>query len=110
MRNVVRSSDIVVVGAGVIGAAVAYELTRRGASVSIVDARVPGAGATQASGGMLAPYTEAAEGGPLLTLGARSRSLFRSLVENVQADSGIAKLSLIADLVGINDHTCDASV
>ena len=89
MRNVVRSSDIVVVGAGVVGAAVAYELTRRGASVSIVDARAPGAGATQASGGMLAPYTEAAEGGPLLTLGARSRGLFRSLVEDVHADSGI---------------------
>lgn len=89
MRNVIRSSDIVVVGAGIVGAAVAYELTRRGASVSIVDARVPGAGATQASGGMLAPYTEAAEGGPLLTLGARSRGLFRSLVDDVHADSGI---------------------
>lgn len=89
MRNVVRTSDIVVVGAGIVGATVAYELTCRGASVTIVDARTPGAGATHASGGMLAPFTEADEDGPLLMLGARSRHLFRALVERVQADSGI---------------------
>jgi glycine oxidase len=38
---------------------------------------------------MLAPYTEAAEGGPLLTLGARSLALFGPFVERVQAESGV---------------------
>lgn len=82
--------DIVVIGAGIVGCAIAAELARRGASVSILDGRAPGAGATQASGGMLAPYTEAAEGGPLLALGARSLALFDDFVRAIEADSGIA--------------------
>ena len=34
-----RPSDVVVVGAGIVGCAVAYELARRGASVQVVDER-----------------------------------------------------------------------
>ena len=49
---------VVVVGAGVIGCAVAFECARRGAQVQVVDRRRPGQGATQASAGMLAPYIE----------------------------------------------------
>jgi glycine/D-amino acid oxidase-like deaminating enzyme len=48
--------DTIVIGAGVIGCAVAYELARRGASVELVDERPAGYGATQASAGILAPY------------------------------------------------------
>lgn len=44
--------DIVIVGAGIVGCAVAYELARRGASVEVVDMREAGQGATQASAGM----------------------------------------------------------
>lgn len=58
--------DIVIVGAGIVGCAVAYELARRGASVEVVDMREAGQGATQASAGMLAPYVEAREESPLL--------------------------------------------
>lgn len=85
----VGETDIIVVGAGVVGSAVAYELVRRGATVSLLDSRVVGAGATQASGGMLAPYTEAVEGGPLMTLGARSLGLFGPMAAAVQAEAGI---------------------
>ncbi len=88
MRNV-GANDIVVIGAGVIGAAIARELAGRGATVSILDARTPGAGATQASGGMLAPYTEAGEGGPLLELGARSLRLFDAFIARLDAESGV---------------------
>jgi len=89
MRNVARSSDIVVVGAGIIGCAIAAELARRGADVSVLDARMPGEGATQASGGMLAPYTEAGDGGPLLEMGARSLELFDEFVGMLESESGI---------------------
>ena len=57
--------DIIVVGAGIVGCAVAHELASRGASVEIVDERPVGMGATQASAGVLAPYIEALEGSPL---------------------------------------------
>ena len=78
-----RPSDIIVVGAGIVGCAVAYELARRGASVEIVDERPVGMGATQASAGVLAPYIEAREGSPLLDLTVRSLDLFDDFVARV---------------------------
>src|SRR5438876_4550179 len=84
------SRDIVVVGAGVIGCAVAYELARRGAAVELVDDRPPGLGATHASAGILAPYIEARENSPLLPLTVRSLDLFDDFVAGVRSDSGLA--------------------
>jgi glycine oxidase len=84
-----NSPDIVVVGAGIIGCAVAYELARRGASVQIVDDRVAGMGATQASAGVLAPYIEAQEGSALLELTVRSLELFDKFVARVSTISGV---------------------
>ena len=78
--------DIVVVGAGVVGCAIAYELARRGATVRIVDDRQPGMGATQASAGVLAPFIEAREGGPILELTARSLTLFDAFVSQIVED------------------------
>lgn len=83
-------SDIIVVGAGIVGCAIAHELASRGASVEIVDERPVGMGATQASAGVLAPYIEAAEGSPLLDLTVRSLGLFDGFVERVTAESGVA--------------------
>jgi glycine oxidase len=84
-----RPSDIIVVGAGVVGCAVAYELSRRGASVDVVDERSIGMGATQASAGILAPYVEAHEGSPLFDLSVRSLDLFDEFIERVSSDSGV---------------------
>src|SRR3954451_12617169 len=85
-----RPSDIIVIGAGIVGCAVAEELSRRGASVEIVDERPVGMGATQASAGVLAPYLEAREDSPLLDLTVRSLALFDQFVERVTAESGVA--------------------
>ena len=77
-------SDIIVIGAGIVGCAVAYELARRGASVQIVDDRPAGMGATQASAGMLAPYTEAKDRNTVfLDLAVRSLSLYDDFVARV---------------------------
>jgi glycine oxidase len=83
-------SDIIVVGAGIVGCAVACELARRGASVEVVDDRPVGMGATQASAGVLAPYIEAGAPGPLLELTVRSLALYDDFVARVSAESGIA--------------------
>lgn len=40
------SSDVIVVGAGIVGASVAYHAARAGAAVTLLDAAQPGAGAT----------------------------------------------------------------
>jgi glycine oxidase len=79
-----------VIGAGVIGCAIAYELSRRGATVTVVDDRPPCMGATQASAGVLAPFIEAREEGSLLKLTTRSLTLFDHFVSRVTADSGSA--------------------
>jgi len=86
---VAAPSDIVVIGAGIVGCAIAYELARRGASVLVVDDRPVGMGATQASAGVLAPYIEAREEGPLLELTIRSLDLFDQFVERVRSASGM---------------------
>jgi glycine oxidase len=84
-----RPSDIIVVGAGIIGCAVAHELARRGASVQIVDERPVGMGATQASAGILAPFIEAREGSRLLELTVASLALYDDFVARAAAESGV---------------------
>lgn len=78
-----------VVGAGVIGCAVAFELARRGASVEVIDDRPVGMGATQASAGVLAPFIEARDGGPLLDLTARSLYLYDEFVGRLTEVTGL---------------------
>jgi len=80
-----------VIGAGVIGSAVAYELARRGASVQLIDDRPPGMGATQASAGMLAPFTEAKDRDEaFLDLAVRSLEMYDSFISGVVDASKMA--------------------
>jgi len=83
-----KTAHVVVVGAGVIGCAVAYEIARRGGRVHVIDRRDVGRGSTQASAGVLAPYLTAHEGNPILGLGARSLALYDEFVSRVVEDSG----------------------
>ncbi|NYE95044.1 glycine oxidase [Psychromicrobium silvestre] len=52
-----HSADVAVIGAGVIGLSIAWELQRAGHSVLVVDPE-PASGASFAAAGMLAPVTE----------------------------------------------------
>ncbi len=51
--------DLLVIGAGVIGLAIAWRAARRGMRPLVLDAGEPGGGATGVAAGMLAPVTEA---------------------------------------------------
>jgi glycine oxidase len=51
----VKSWDVIIAGAGIIGVSLALELRQRGASVLALDCREPGSEATSAAAGMLAP-------------------------------------------------------
>jgi glycine oxidase len=53
-----RPSDVLVVGAGLAGLPVAWELVRRGATVRVVDRGAPGGATSHVAAGMLAPVTE----------------------------------------------------
>ncbi len=90
MIDGMAAPDVIVVGAGIIGCAIARELARRGVPVRVFEARSIGAGATQASAGVLAPYIEAGEGGPLFDMALRSLAMYDHFVQDVAEDSGIA--------------------
>jgi glycine oxidase len=79
---------VLVIGAGVIGAAIAEELAHRGASVTVLDMRAPGRGASQASAGILAPFIESHGEASMLELGRRSLALYDAFVERAARESG----------------------
>jgi glycine oxidase len=83
-----RSPDVLIIGAGIVGAAAAFELAEAGARVHVVDRRQPAAGATQASAGMLAPYTEGHGSEALSALGQRSLDAYDDFVDRVAAAAG----------------------
>jgi glycine oxidase len=78
---------VAVIGGGVIGCAVAFELARRGVDVSVWDGRSVGGGATQASAGILAPFIEAHEGGPLFDLTVQGLSEYEGFLTRVRSSS-----------------------
>ena len=78
---------ITVVGAGIVGCAIAHELASRGASVTLIDSRGAGQGATRASAGILAPQIEG-HIPELRQLAARSLSMYDDFVRRVEYDSG----------------------
>lgn len=84
-----RSFDLVVIGAGVIGTAVAWRCARRGLSVAVVD-EAPGRGSSWAAAGLLAPITEAHYGEEvLLRLNVTSGRMYPEFVEELTDETGL---------------------
>jgi glycine oxidase len=81
--------DVIVIGAGVIGCAVARELARRGASVQVIERDSPGRRATWAAAGMLSPLGETGGGGPFLELANESLTRFSDFARSLHEESGI---------------------
>lgn len=86
-----RATDVVVVGAGLAGLPVAWELARRGASVRVVDAGPPGAGTSHVAAGMLAPVTETEPDDPEhLAVGRAGLDRWPAFAAALQDESGLA--------------------
>lgn len=81
--------DVIVIGAGLIGCAIAHSLARTGISVVVIDANAPGSGASQASAGMLCPHIEGAEDPVLQQLGTDSLGRYDGFVARVTRDSDL---------------------
>ena len=97
------NADVVVIGAGIIGCAIARELSRRGARVVVLEASAVAAGATQASAGVLAPYIEAPARGPLLDLTTRSLSLYDAFVASLAAEGAAVEYRRCGTVEFAND-------
>lgn len=81
------SPTVIVVGAGIVGCTVAYELAKAGARVHVLEPRRPGQGATRASAGILAPYIEG-HADIFRDLGARSLEMYDGFIARLRDDSG----------------------
>jgi glycine oxidase len=82
-------ADVVIIGGGVMGCAVAMRLAQRGIAVAVIERGIPGAEASSAAAGILGPQMEAEGPGPLLELGLKSRALYPSLAAELAAATGI---------------------
>ena len=85
----IAGSSVLVVGGGVIGCAIARELAGRGVSTVVVERSEPGAEASSAAAGLIAPQAEGLPPGPLFDLAIASRSLYPGLSEELGSETGI---------------------
>jgi glycine oxidase len=81
--------NVIVVGGGIMGMSVATELAAKGAKVTVLEKSVPGAEASSAAAGMLAPQLEAHGPGPMLQLCLKSRELYPAWVRRLEELSGV---------------------
>src|SRR5438045_1767000 len=81
------------------GMSVAVELAGRGDRVTVLEKSVPGAEASSAAAGLLAPQLESHGPGPMLTLGLQSRALYRPWVRRIEelskVDTGYRECGLL---------------
>lgn len=82
--------DVVVVGAGIIGGAIAWRLAQAGLRVALLDAGAMGGEASWAGAGMLAPGGEVEKPGPWSALAQESLALYPAFAADLEAESGLA--------------------
>lgn len=81
--------NALVVGGGVIGLSIAFELAQRGADVTVYDIGEPGRAASWAAAGMLAPRTERLDNAQMQELCEYSLSLYPAYAQRVQNAGGV---------------------
>lgn len=84
-----QPKHVVVVGAGVIGCATAYFLSKEGVRVTVLEQESVGSGASVCAMGGLILMSHELAAGPHLDLGVQARDLLYAMYEQVQVDSGV---------------------
>jgi glycine oxidase len=83
------TADVLIVGGGVIGCALAAELAARGQRVAVVERGEPGAEASSAAAGMLSPQSDAAEPSPFFDFAMESHRLHPGWASALFEETGI---------------------
>ncbi|MGR3764435.1 glycine oxidase ThiO [Rossellomorea sp. NS-SX7] len=81
--------DVIIVGAGVIGCSIAYQLTKRKKKVLVLDKGKIGGKASSAAAGMLGVHTEFDGDEDLLKAATKSRDMFPALLQELNEISGM---------------------
>jgi glycine oxidase len=82
------TADALVIGGGIIGCSVALRLAQAGLSVTVLDRGEPGAEASSAAAGMLAPQGERIEPQPFSDLCVASRTLYPRFAAEIEELGG----------------------
>ncbi|HKQ51746.1 MAG TPA: FAD-dependent oxidoreductase, partial [Pyrinomonadaceae bacterium] len=83
------TADVVVVGGGVIGLAVARALAVRGVErITLIERARLGSEASHAAGGMLAPQAEADSADSFFELACAARDLYPEFAETLREETG----------------------
>ena len=83
------AADVVVIGAGAVGLAVARRLAAAGLGVIVLERDPAGAAASRVAAGMLVPRVEARAPGPFFELGLGARDGFPAFAAAVEEESGL---------------------
>jgi glycine oxidase len=89
MTEPIEQTDAVVIGAGVIGCAVAWRLGQAGMRVVVVERGRVGGEASHAAAGMLAPLAEADREDEFFNLTAASLATYADFARELKASSGV---------------------
>ncbi len=83
-----ETHDVIVIGGGLIGCSIALRLAQQKIRVSVFDQGKPGAEASSAGAGMIAPQGETTQPDPFYELCAASRDLYADFVAEIEELSG----------------------
>lgn len=86
-------SDVIIIGAGLIGACCADALTSRGLDVTLLERRFPASGSSRACDGLILLWDK--KHGPEMELGRRSVKLWEELVPQLDADVEFRKTGTV---------------
>src|SRR5215510_6569731 len=89
MTEPLEKADVVIIGAGVIGCAIAWRLGQAGMRVVVVERGRAGAEASPAAGGMLAPFAEAERRDDFFDLAVAGLAIYADFARELKASSGI---------------------
>ena len=83
-----KIADVIIVGGGVIGASIAFELAAEKLDVLLIDSQQPGREASWAAAGMLSPGPDSPDALPLVRLAKESMRLYPEFIASVEELSG----------------------
>src|ERR1700693_2206008 len=83
-----KTADVAIIGGGIIGASIAFELATEKLDIVVLDRQQPGLEASWAAAGMLSPGPDSPDALPLVPFANESLHLYPDFVSRVEETSG----------------------